>query len=153
MDVTLRDNWTRWTVAAFFKAAKEVEISQYPVYFEGDEKTTRLERNFVEVRLDGPDFEEVSKDYYRLDVVLNLLVNSKLDPNDVYAISRVVGQYQRAFANNIQVYKVGTGVADDGSWFGCYQIQSKIEQNKFGVVSKDSRVEQITLEASYRLSL
>ena len=148
-----RDHWARWSLIAFFDAANDVKTDDYPVYLEGDIRTTALLRNFAEVRLDGPDFIEQTKNKYRLEVVFNLLVNSKVDPQDLYAIERVMGQFQRAFAKCIPVYKKGGGALDDESLLGEYHLFEGVDQDKFGIIEKDTQLMQVSLEAHYRMSL
>ena len=150
---TQRQGWARWTLIAFNKAANAVKTDAYPVYIEGDTRTTALLRNFAEVRLDGPDITEVSKGCFHLDVNFNLLINAKVDPDDLYAIERIIGEFQKAFTNVVECYKLGGGVIDDDSLLGCYELKSEIEINKFGLVEKDIRLMQTTLEARYRMTL
>ena len=147
-----RQGWARWTLIAFNKAANAVR-GQYPVYIEGDERTTALLRNFAEVRLDGPDITEPSKGCFFLDVNFNLLINSKVDTEDLYAIERVIGQFQKAFTNVIAVAKLGDDPIDDLTHLGCYMLQSEIEINKFGIVQDGIRLMQSTIEARYRMTL
>lgn len=148
-----REGWARWSLISFNKAANAVKTASYPVYIEGDNRTTALLRNFAEVRLDGPDIKEPSKGCFLLDVNFNLLINSKVDPDDLYAIERIIGQFQKAFTNVIECFKLGGGPLDDGSLLGCYELKSEIEINKFGLVEKGIQLMQTTIEARYRMTL
>ena len=148
-----RQGWARWSLIAFNKAANAVKTDAYPVYLEGDIRTTALLRNFAEVRLDGPDITEPSKGCFFLDVNFNLLINTKVDPEDLYAIERVIGQFQKAFTNVVLVKKLGDDPIDDGSVLGCYMLQEEIAISKFGIVEKDTRLMQTTIEARYRMTL
>ena len=103
--------------------------------------------------MDGPNITEVSKGCFYLDVAFNLLINSKVDPNDLYAIERIIGQFQQAFTNEIEVFKLGDGPNDDQSHLGCYVLQGEIEINKFGLIQRGVRLMQSTLEARYRMTL
>ena len=147
-----RVDWARWTLIAFNKAADAQKTADYPVYIEGDERTTMLLRNFAEVRLDGPDMKQVSKDVHYLDVTFNLLINSKIS-NNLYELEETLGNFQKAFSNGIDVYKNGNGDNDDDSLLGCYLLQDEIEVNKFGIIENDTRLTQATLEARYRMTL
>ena len=148
-----RQGWARWALIAFYSAANSVKTDDYPVYLEGDTRTTALLRNFAEVRLDGPNITEPSRGFFNLDVTFNLLINSKVDPDDLYSTERILGQFQQAFTNVIECYKYGDGAIDDDSFLGCYTLQSEIEVNKFGLIESGTRLMQSTLEARYRMTL
>jgi len=149
---TEREHWPRWTKIAFFKMAESVKRN-IPVYFEGDERTTRLNANFTEVRLTGPDIWEPSRDCYKLEVIFNLLINSKEDSDDLYLVDRLQGQFTNAFPNSIRVLKMGSDAVDDESLLGCYQLVSPIDINQFGIIDGSLRVNQTTIEGTYELTL
>lgn len=145
-------HWPRWTKAAFWKSADAVKGTT-PVYFEGDERTTRLDSNFAEIRLTGPDVWEPAKDCFRLQVIYNILINSKEDTRDLYRPDRLIGQFYGAFKNTITVNRVGNGPDDDQSFLGCYQLISDLDTNQFGIVDRTMRAIQSTIEGTYELVL
>lgn len=146
------EHWNRWSLAAFLKEVNAVK-GQYPIYIEGDERTTRLERNFAEVRLDGPDVWEPYKNDFRLNCTLDVLISHKMDPNDLYLPERLLGQFSLAFQNVVNVFRVGNGPEDDESYLGCYILQGPLKVTKFGVINKDLRIVQATIEAPYEMQL
>ena len=149
---TERKHWPRWSKIAFFKAADAVRES-IPVYFEGDERTTRLDKNFVEVRMTGPDIREPSKGCHILEVQFNLLINAKENANDLYTPDRLIGQFMDAFANEISVFRLGSELVDDGSFVGCYRLISEIDVVQFGIVDKTLRTIQAQIEGTYELTI
>jgi len=148
-----REHWARWTLIAFNLAANAVKTDEYPVYIEGDSRTTALLRNFAEVRLDGPNIEEVSKGCFKLSSTFNLLINSKVDADDLYSLERILGQFQKAFTNGLDVFKLGGGPDDDETLLGCYLLKSEIEVNKFGLIQDGIELMQATIEARYEMTL
>jgi hypothetical protein len=145
-------HWARWSLSAFLKAMDLVK-GDYPLYVEGDERTTRLDVNFVEVRVDGPDIDELCKNYFLLQCQLNVLINHKMSVTDLYSPERILGQFQTGFTNTVNVFRVGNGPDDDQSFLGCYQLIGPLDTSKFGVVNKDLRVVQLMLEARYKMQL
>lgn len=147
-----RKHWPRWSLISFYKAIQAVK-GVYPLYYEGDERTTRLDQNFAEVRLDGPDIDQPSRNQFFLNCTLNVLISHKMSPSDLYLPEKVLGQFEDGFTDTVSVYRYGNGPDDDQSFLGCYVLQDPIETNKFGIIDKDYRVVQVTLEAEYRMYL
>jgi hypothetical protein len=147
-----REHWPRWTKIAFFRAIDAVK-GPYKVYLEGDERTTRLDTNFSEVRLDGPDIYQPAAGCFVLSCILNVLMNCKEDSNDLYSPDRITGQFSNGFTDCISVHRRGNGPDDDQSFVGQYILKSTITQNQFGLVDENLRVIQTTLEATYEMSL
>jgi hypothetical protein len=149
---TDKHHWARWSLAAFLKEIDAVK-GTYSIYIEGDERTTRLDQNFAEVRLDGPDVEEVYRDDFRLNCTLDVLISHKMDTKDLYLPERLLGQFSSGFKNIVNVFRVGNGPDDDESYLGCYILQGPIKTTKFGVINKDLRIVQATIEAPYEMQL
>lgn len=147
-----RAHWARWTLIGFNKTVISI-AGAYPVYLEGDERTTNVFTDYCEVRLDGPDLDEKAKDQYFLDCTMDLLINHKLDTKNLYGPELVIGQFQAAFKHCIDIHRLGDLPVDDDSFVGSYILQGPIEINKFGIIDKDVRLVQATLSAPYRMTL
>ncbi len=149
--------WIRWTVASIathFTAAR----GNYPLYLEGDERDTDQLKNFGELRIDGPFIKTLPMGLFYLDIEVNVLIQSHMDPTNLYVGLTAAGVFAAAFANVIKAYKFGNGVADDDTLLGCYRLRNARNDNtvdisQFGIVSKDTRLTQITIEGHYRMEL
>jgi len=155
--MALNANWVRWLVASLnkhFDAAK----GAYPLYIEGSERDTDHLRDFGELRFDGPFIRNPCKGLYYLDIEVNVLVQSQMDPTNLYAGVVAVGVFSAAFAHIIKVYKFGTGEDDDDTLLGCLRLRddrthNTIDISQFGIIRQDVRLTQYTIEGHYRMEL
>jgi len=150
-------DWYRWIVASIAKHFDGYK-GTYHLYIEGDERDTDEMRDFAELRTDGPDITRVCKQLMYLDIQVNILIQSHMDPSDLYAGARAVGIFSRGFTKSINVYKYGSGPNDDDSLLGCLVIRTKRNENtvdigNFGIIHQDARITQFTIEGHYRLEL
>ena len=153
----INPNWYRWIVASILKHFDAVK-GDYSLYIEGDERDTDNLGHFAEIRTDSPFISQPCKGVKYLDMEINLLIQSVMDPEDLYKGMRVVGQFVQGFTQAIKVYKYGNEPQDDGSLLGCLRTRKKryedtIDIGNFGIVHQDTKLTQYTIEGHYRLEL
>lgn len=152
----IHQNWVRWCYASINKHFDSMK-SSYALYIEGDDRTLQSEAEFAELRIDGPFIETPQKFLYYLDVEINVLCQTHLDPRRHYSAQVMVGVFARAFKNTISVYRYGDGPLDDGSLLGCFHLQrnrrEKVDVSYFGIIKNNVRILQTTVEGHYRLEL
>jgi len=85
------------------------------------------------------------KGLYYLDVEINVLCQTLVDPRKHYSAQVMVGTFAKAFRNLISVYKYGDGPLDDDSLLACFHLQR--------VIKNDTKILQTTIEGHYRLEL
>ena len=123
-----------------------------------DRQTKDLEE-FAEIRIDGPKINQLSKDYWRLYIEINILIQTVMDDDDLHRLYRNIGDVNMAFQNCISVYKYGTGDDDDDSQLGCFKLvtdrfdRENIVTSNFGQIDKSVRLQQATVEAHYEMFL
>ena len=148
--------WMFWTYASIHKHF-DARKGDYDMYIEGDERTYQDETDFAELRIDGPFITQHQKSCYFLDVEVNLLVQSHMDPTDLYKIQRVVGWFSKIFTNTICVYKYGDEDFDKQDLFGVLHLQrdikEKVDINYYGIIKENTRITQATVEGHYRLEV
>jgi hypothetical protein len=152
--------WSEWFFASCAKHFGTKMNSLGIHYFvEGAERQTEVQTSFVEFRFDGPRIQEVSRDYFRLTIEINLLVSTvKGSGESAYKHNSVVGHVENAFTK-INIYKLGipTDIANDGSFVGCLDLRDDIKEavvvNNMGKVRPDTRLIQSTVEGHYRMFL
>lgn len=155
----MNSNWARWIFASISKHFDDGKGS-YDMYIEGQHRNTRVLKDFFELRIDGPNICEVSKNYYEIIMEVNCLVSSHMDDTDYHRIHRTTG-YVAALYTDIPVYKYGTGPDDDQSFLGCLVLINDIFGRKgnrlvisnFGIVEPGSDLLQSTIEGHYRMCL
>jgi hypothetical protein len=153
-------NIPRW-MAASINDYFNTQLASLPngakLFFEG--QTNRTVQNFpayVEMRHDGPQIRELSKDYCSLYVEVNALITVR-QTSFVYQYEELIGKVVGAFMSGpIHLYKYGPTQPDpdDQSLIGClYLLQDgwrhKLEVNRFGQIQTDVRLQQASVEGHY----
>ncbi|RLF64637.1 MAG: hypothetical protein DRN30_05245 [Thermoplasmata archaeon] len=127
-----------------------------PLFIEGQLRATSEEKDFTELRVDGPYLSETSKQYWRTYIEVNIAVQSVMDDQDYHRIHNTVGVVVFAFTS-IRVYKYGDGLTDDQSLVGCLKLitdargKDRIQVSHFGQLDPDKRLLQATVEAHYEM--
>ena len=149
-------SWARWSKAS---VSDHFATKLSPLFIEGQHRDTDEDTNFFELRMDGPRLLEVSKDYWKLRIEINVLCQSVMNETDYHVIDDMVGLAQSAFVNAIHVYRYGNRVGDDNSFVGCYILQQdrrKIdytETHVLGQIDIRTKLLQSMVEAHYVMDL
>ena len=154
-------NWARWVFASVTSYLKEVAAdAEIPVLVEGlDERTTEFmtATDRCEIRITGPFTQEISHDYFRVEVIVNVLFVSRYEEQkNQYAIMQKIGVFHEAMDGSIAVYKYGSLPGDDQhALVGCLSpIQGRhnaIRVLHFGQITPTDRLKQSMVDASYRM--
>jgi len=150
-------NWARWIFASFTKHfdSKREGIT---LFIEGDDAKTADLSDYFEFRLNGPYLWERSKNWWEIQVTINILVVHKRNDNSIHTLHTNVGIMMAAFEKAIKMYKFGTGVDDDESMLGCMQIITDKDNpspqvDHLGQVNPDVKEMQSMVQASYCMYL
>jgi hypothetical protein len=113
--------------------------------------------DFAEFRMDGPQIQEQTKNYFEINVSVNILAKATMD-NDIHKIYRHLGIIEAAFTNIIPVFKCGNGPEDNpDELLGCLVLQTnnaeRVRTNNFGQIREDLKVIQVTVEGHYKMFL
>lgn len=150
-------NWTRWIVASVVKYLKDVaDANNIPSLIEGvEERTTDVSQdNKAEIRVNGPFLTEVSKDYFKGTVGVNVHITYRID-EDVYGIHKWCGVFLEAMTGNIPILKLGEA-GEDQSRIACLSTDDSKDPIRvlyFGQVDKTDRVLQVVVDARYVVEL
>ena len=150
-------NAPRWIFASTGKHFDSLKQT-LNLYIEGQHRATREEKDFAELRVDGPHLTELSKGYWRFYSEINILVQSAMDDSDYHRIWRDIGIINSAFTNFI-VYKYGDGSDDDSSQLGCMRLmhdarrKEKTQTSYFGKIAPSVEIHQATIEGHYEMFL
>lgn len=162
-------NWSRWIFASIskhFQDKIDATFNSNPggvvpkLYIEGDERITADLEQYFELRMDGPSFKELDKDFWIIDIEINILVTAKKNSTDfsTHLIYDLAGMIVSAFKNGIKVYKYGDRDEDDQSFLECLQLHPQNAQDAIlvtylGDLGPDVTVTQAAVEAFYRMHL
>jgi len=143
-------HWPRWVRASLSEHFNNVTGS-FVLFVEGMYREEQTESDVVEVRIDGPYLTEVSKGYWKIFCEVSLLLQTAMS-TDLYREDRLVGIITKACSAGIQVFRYGTGIDDDNSFFGCFHVvadargKERIQVNRFGQIKPNVRLLQSTVE-------
>ena len=150
------ENWPRWIFASVSKHFDDNKQG-IPMYIEGQHRNTKDIKDFFELRMDGPQFTEISKNSWDIYVEINCLVQSAMDDTNYHRIHQNVGIVAAAFTN-IRIFKYGDGPGDDESLIGCLKlIQDKRKRHRldifhFGQIEVSTELVQATVEGHYKMN-
>ena len=156
-------NWARWVFASVATFLRQVAQSQQlPVLIEGlDDRTTQFMEatDRCEVRITGPFTKELSRNYFHIEVVVNVLFLSRYEEQkNQYAIIQKMGVFHEAMDGAIAVYKHGNQPGDDEhALVGCLSpVQGRsdaIRVMHFGQITPTDRIKQSMVDARYRMEI
>jgi len=146
-------NWSRWLQASICKHFDDnVDL---PMFVEGDPRATKDEVDFFEVRIDGPDIRLLNPNYWRLDVSINILIQSTINNADTHKIHKQIGLVMDEFDHSINVYRYGVASeGNDDSLLGClYMIDDPLDVKHFGQLEPRLMLMQASIEGKYTMNI
>jgi hypothetical protein len=111
------------------------------------------------VRITGPFTKEVSHNYFHLEVVVNVLFQSRYDEGkNQYDIIKKIGVFHEAMDGSIAVYKYGNEVGDDeNELVGCLSPargrSDTIRVLHFGQIDPTDKLKQSMVDVKYVMEL
>mgnify|MGYP000358183439 CR=1 FL=1 len=151
-------NWARWVFASVATYLKQVAIdADLPAIVEGldDRPQDFMEATArAEIRINGPDSQEISHGYYQLLVMANVLITCRYDDTKgAYDLDHFLGLYQEAM-DQIPLFKLGSGLDDDRLvQLGCLSPgpsrNDRIRVFRFGQIEKTDKVKQALIDVRY----
>lgn len=163
-------NWSRWIYASviehFISAPYFAIWDDYlenrtaydaqgiiPVYVDGLDFNVDDVKDYIEVRIDGPHFAEVSKNNYRGTLLINVILCITKDEN-FHKLYTLAGKIQNTFST-IPVYAYGNEDNDNNGHFGCLSLErlQPIKTDWFGQPEDDIKHTYITIEGHYTTTL
>jgi hypothetical protein len=153
-------NWPRWIFASIsdhFKAAAAAD--NVPLLIEGIEDRTSdkiRQLDHAELRINGPVTKNPSKDYYILNVTVNIILQNYMSEENAYTIIQNAGVFYEAMGP-IDVFKYGNGPDDDGSFLGCLVLREDLVEPRFvahfGQLKEDTRIRESMVGGKYQICL
>jgi hypothetical protein len=143
------NNWTRWIYASASKVFAAAAAA-YPIHFylEGTKRDTDKKINFIEFRINGPRLTEISHNYYRLDLDINILYSVAIG-SDFHLPYKITGMILNTM-KDICIYKWNDGDA----LLGVLTLKRQpIMVSHFGQARADTEILQGTVEGNYVIYL
>lgn len=142
-------SWTKWIRASVnnhFDAGK----IDYKISFEGSENLLKDKETRAEIRLDGPFCEEISKDVWKIECEINVLILCNKDSVNLYAYEEMIGLFSSLFNESILIKKYGNTVEDNKSLVFCLSKDGKTEISNYGDIG-NLGIQQGSIQAKYRV--
>ncbi len=152
-------NMNRWIMAScrtWFENNKQNNIKIFYEYFKHKDVT---EQQYAEFRLNGPDYQLITKSEGRYDVDINLLVTQVLNDGNTDEIELLIGSIAVCFAECIPVYKYGSidNLVNDGSLIGnlvrVNEKNGEVNVSRFGQANPDTLISQASIDSRYTMRL
>lgn len=147
-------NWPRWIFASISKHfSDKAVIASLPIFIEGQTRAPSENNDYIEFRFDGPSMQEVSRNYWSIDVEVNIMIVSFINEEDLHKIHRNIGLVC-SFFTCIPIMRYGD---DRTSLVGIMDTvqegRERLIVTNYGQVQSDSRMLQATVEAMYHFNV
>ncbi len=155
-------NWPRWLMASISVYFDSISSSiPLPFMVSGVNEITSEDQHtdHAELRVNGPFVEEVSKDFYHIEVEINILVTDimKATGENAYDIQTWCGAYQEGMAGPIPIKKYGSKAGDDSTQIGCLiptdGRRDSIRVMHFGQIDIEDRLRQSMIDGKFKMDL
>ena len=158
---TVTLDWPRWVHASihqhFKTRCENYGTMTFPMFIEGQHRGLSAAKDFFELRVDGPQLIELSKNYWLIYVEVNVLIQSVLDDSNNHRMLKDCGVVAAAF-DTIQIYKYGNGVNDKPTeLFGCLGLRHDRSSREstyiynLGQVESNTKLLQSVVEGHFQM--
>ena len=158
MDVNLA-RWTMSSIAVYFKTVADNLSITYFVEGVDERESDTMRVEHVELRVNGPYVRELSRNYWRVHIDVNILLIDymTMSTENAYDINQWGGEFLAAMTGTIPIYRLGAGVIDDDSLVGCLTQRTGISEPArlihFGQISKEDRIRQAAVDGQFEMYL
>jgi len=154
----MNKNWARWIFASIAKHFDDqAVIAALPLYIESAPAKQGHPEDWLELRIDGPNFSGRSKDEWGVTVEVNIVISSAKNGKNNYRFLTNEGLVCKWFVAEIPIFKLGNGVDDDQSFITCLQLitddKAKLVVSHFGQIDATTQLLQSTVEGHYHANL
>jgi len=144
-----RANVTKWIFASIAK-----HFSSIPnLYVTGTHRDTSNQKEWVELKIDGPYIKHLSKDYYQLNIEIDAQIYTVQDPNYAFNNLELQGKVLELFTECIRIYKLGNKPEDTGDFVFNIVMDDRdkhmLDVSNFGPIDTDIKMVVSDIEGHY----
>lgn len=110
----------RWITASVNKHFDDLRAGDR-LYIEGQEIDLANQTTWAELRFTGPRQKEFTPGNYHFELDINIMCSAKVASN-IYNLQNLVGKFQAAMDQEIDVYRYGDGDA----YIGCFLLRNDV---------------------------
>lgn len=156
------ENISRWiqaSLAVYFDTVAATIPLTFFVEGVDERSDDSMQVEHAELRVNGPYVREVSRNYWRIHVDINVMLTDymKMSTESAYDINHWGGVFLNAMLENLPIFKLGSGVDDDGSLIGCLTQRTGFSEPvrliHFGQVSREDRIRQAVVDGRFEMYL
>lgn len=149
----LNTKWPRWIFASFSKWFYDSR-NGIDFFVEGEDQKVENLSTYFEFRMNGPLMTEISKDFWRLEAVVNILVTTKQNLTNIHTHHTNVGIAASGFTKCVPMYEYGD---NDTTQFGVMELKKQDNENivitHLGQVNPDIKAMQSMVQGYYCMLL
>lgn len=150
--MAVNPDWQRWIWASVCKHFNDNKGS-LNLFVEGQERHTREKSSWIELRMDGPQYHEMSIDYFRIYIEINVLIQACLPQRNFYSPDVETGQVVALFPGMIPIYKLPAS-----DLLGCMQLMTSYKKEgiqvfRLGQIEPRTQLIHNVVEAHYEMFL
>jgi len=158
----MNENLARWVFASIADYFSTIVTGiNLPLLVEGvdERESEKMRGDHAELRVNGPFVRELSKNYWRIWVDINILLTNmmSMSQENAYDIAQWGGTFQEAMLKPIPIYKYGSNPSDDESLIGCLTLRKSkgdsVRLIHFGQISREDRIRQAAVDGRYEMYL
>ena len=145
-------NQVTWTHGTFNKYFQD-GAPPYPIQIDIDDYKVKDESEWAWLRVNGPSSEELPGIDY-LTVNIDVVIQTQPEADSLYGITEITDHFANLFISTIPAYRHGPpGPLNDGSFWGCYQLQGGVSVKNFGRPDVGVNILQASISAQYRMEI
>lgn len=157
----MNSKWPLWIAASINKHfVTELGPDVAKVFVEGQHRGNDLAKSpeLVEIRTDGPYYQQYPNRLWKLTYEINLLVTYALDDKNNYRVWELIGKCSEASSKLIRVFTYEKGVTNP-EFIGCLNRMTgkdgrdDVEVHYFGQVEPTVKLSQACVETHYYIEL
>ena len=140
-------NLDRWIISSIAKYFNDICTVDFMA--EDQVRDTAALSSWVELRINGPNIREWSKDVYTINLEVDLLISVRASESNIYLIHELAGIFESS-CDNIPVYKYG----DDDSYLFCLPLDSGMVSNikkLYYGKADDTKIKRASVMAFYEV--
>ena len=149
-------NWARWIKASVNKHFDDRRNNLF-MFVEGSNRVTSTKQSYFELRVDGPKSMEISRNFYKLEIEINAVVNTIMGGKKLYNIDTATGFVASIFTRTINIYNYGGETGDDSSFVGCLRLKQEFRDKliitNLGQIDPNTRINRSIVEGHYYTEL
>lgn len=151
-------NWPRWIYASVAKYFTDFcATNNLQLYIESAPIDKKSVQDWIELRIDGPNFSGRSAGEWGVTIEINIVISSAKDQVNGYRIFQNQGIVLEALTTAIPIVKLGVGVDDDQSVITCLQLKTeskeKLKNSNFGQIDPTTQLMQCMIDGIFYANL